>query len=72
MTKQQINEIGNWLQDENIAYFIESTGLICVQSETQFDEVDCILSDMGIEYTWRQDEAAAKYGNEFVAYITIK
>ena len=72
MTQQEINKIGNWLQDENIAYFIESTGIIFVQSESQFDEVDCILSDMGIEYTWRQDLNAAKYGNEFIAYITIK
>lgn len=67
MTQQKIIEIANWLQDENIAGCY-ADGVIECFSDEQFSQVDCILSDLGIDYNYKE----FNIGGEFWIHITIK
>jgi len=71
MTKQQIKEIGQWLMEENIANYYEPNNQIYIESESQIDELDCILSDWGIEYTIVEHEYSIKLG-DYLAHIILK
>jgi len=71
MTKQQIKEIGQWLMEESIANYYEPNNQIYIESESQIDELDCILSDLGIEYTIVEHEYSIKLG-DYLAHIILK
>lgn len=67
MTNQQKIEIANWIQDQNIAGCYTDGKIECF-SWDQFDQVDCILSDMGCEFDYQEHNI----GGEFWIIITIK
>ena len=67
MTKQQKIDTANWIQDNNIAGCYTDGTIECFTWE-QFDKVDCILSDLGIEYTHTE----YNIGGEFWILITLK
>tara|TARA_R100000231_G_scaffold135627_1_gene110215 strand:- start:813 stop:1028 length:216 start_codon:yes stop_codon:yes gene_type:complete len=71
MTKEQIKEIGQWLMEENIANYYEPNNQIYIESECQIDELDCILSDLGIEYTIVEHEYTIQLG-DYLAHIILK
>ena len=67
MTQKQKIDTANWIQDQNIAgCYIDGT-IQCFTWQ-QFDQVDCILSDMGIEYDYQEYNC----GGEFWILIRIK
>jgi len=67
MTNQQKIDTANWIQDNNIAGCYTDGTIQCFTWE-QFDEVDCILSDLGIEYTYTE----YNIGGEFWILITLR
>lgn len=67
MTKQQKIETANWIQDQNIAGCYTNGNIECF-TWYQFDQVDCILTDLGIEYTYQE----YNIGGEFWIIITMK
>ncbi|QDP46458.1 MAG: hypothetical protein GOVbin3250_28 [Prokaryotic dsDNA virus sp.] len=71
MTQQEKIQLGTWLEDNFIAHFYPADQMLVVYSEEKFDELDCILDDMGIEYNRRQCHTS-KICNEYCVYITLK
>tara|TARA_R100000734_G_scaffold3130_1_gene2939 strand:- start:12415 stop:12645 length:231 start_codon:yes stop_codon:yes gene_type:complete len=65
-----IQGIGQWLMEENIAYYTEMTNAIYIHSELQLDELDCVLTDWGIAYTVEVCQYCAVYG-EYLAFINL-
>lgn len=55
MTTQEINELGNYFQNNLICTFISTRNLLFCQSKEQLDEVNCLLEDLGIEHSIRYD-----------------
>lgn len=73
MTNQEINEIGNWLQDNLICTFISTKNLLFCQTEDQLDEVNCLLIDLGIKHSIRYDFIYRHVlGGSFSAYISFE
>lgn len=71
MTAEQIAQLGIWLMDNNYAYYTECTNTIYIISSLALDELDCVLCDMGIEYTVEVDDYSLVMG-DYLAFINIK